>query len=421
MYLNNSMKKQLFLGLIVVEMSISAGYAQLPKIPRRIPANRVSSKVAAVVRQHALTPSERAILPVNGIATHRVFRGGRKDLRVSALFDTQNSLVSEIMKVGQNWKLKSYTPTLSRDLFPKYGKLDEQAVYNASNFIMNNLEKWAEHETEFLKHLQVQVYRDIPWENYLPARPGGFIFMGETHYHPGTYRTIFQALKSLRENNPDLKIIFPTEYVPDTLGKSTFSDHPNPLRIRTEEDLKQALFTKEQMAFDFLKKIMDLDVEVVGIEPQSAVTDAFLKERGLSEMTPQEKDNRYNFARSSAIVIERNKKWVEHLQQLHEQNPDKLIFVHCGATHSSRNILSSVPNLLEGDTFVVQIFPWTELLQVSPAFYWEVVFNNMHRELLELGPRQVFSFKSGFNLLPKEKQELFKTAFGADMVIGLSR
>ena len=108
MYLNNSMKKQLFLGLIIVEMSISAGYAQLPKIPRGIPANRVSSKVAAVVRQHALTPSERAILPVNGIATHRVFRGGRKDLRVSALFDTQNSLVSEIMKVGQNWKLKSY-------------------------------------------------------------------------------------------------------------------------------------------------------------------------------------------------------------------------------------------------------------------------------------------------------------------------
>ena len=165
-----------------------------------------------------------------------------------------------------------------------------------------------------------------------------------------------QVVEALKKNNPDRKVIFATEYVSDTLEKSTFADTPDLLWVRTADELRNALATKEEMAFNFLEKILKLDIEIVGIEPTQAVTNAFLEERGLTRMTSAEKDHRYRFGGSVAVVNERNLKWVEHLKQLQAQNPDAIIVVHCGATHSSRNVLASVPNLLgEDNTFIIQI------------------------------------------------------------------
>ena len=425
------MNKYLFISIMLISLFSGQcvhGGMNVGKMAVRAKGVVGKAKNVSRVRRITLTPEEKAILPVNGIATHRI-RYSPKEARVYSLFERTSkkihnldTQVSELMSQTLTWRLRRYTTFLDHDLFPRYAQLNEQIVRDAQQFSMNNLKRWIPHEIEFLKYLQVETYRSIPWEKYLPSQPVDFIVIGETHNHMGTYRTILQAVKALKEKNPNRKIIFATEYVSDTLMKGSFPEKSEPLFVRNSTELENALVVdKNEMALQFLTEIFDMDVEIVGIEPRSAVINAFLKERGLTEMSKAEKDNHYAFARSEVMIKERNQKWAEYLNQLRAQNPDALIIGHCGSSHSNLNTLYSFPSLLKGNKFVIQFTPQQELSNISPAFYLEVVSMNLPQESFSLGDKQVFSFKPSMYSLPLATQQLFRTAWGADLVISLTR
>ena len=384
----------------------------------------------ALVRQVPLTAEEMALLPVNGSPTHSICYQLVNEPGIAEIDPTQkygqvtltkfNLPLSKMLSHNIKWIHYNYGLTLPEELFPNYARLDEQASERWLRNVVNNFEKWAPHETEFLKYLKREVYQTIPWENYFPTEPVDFIFAGETHRDYDVHQSIFQLVKALRKRNPNRRMIFATEYVGDTLEKSTFADRPAPVLLRTKEELDRALKGRKGPTLQILEDVMNLGIDIVGIEPDSALEDAFLKERGLTEMTEAEMENFYMFARSKVIVKERNRKWVEHLEDLHAQYPDALIVVHGGAAHMNRNTLFSVPNLLKEKSFVVQNITMENLVYISPSFYQEICRTESPKSFDKAEAKKVISFKPEFYQLAPDMQELYKKAWGADVIVTFS-
>ncbi len=413
-------------------------FAQVPQIVEgatRAVGETVTNTMAgnisrAMVRQVPLTAEEQALLPANGNPTHMVQYQFTGEPGVVRIYPTQrygqvtltefNLQLSKRLSQNIKWMYINYGRTLPKDLFPNYARLDEQASERWLRNVINNFEKWAPHETEFLKYLKDEVYQTIPWEKYLPTEPVDFIFAGEAHNNYDVHQSIFQLVKALRKQNPNRRMIFATEYVGDTLEKSTFADHPATVLLRTKEELNRALKGRKGPVLQILEDVMDLGIDLVGIEPDSALVDAFLKERGLTEMTEAEMKNFYIFARSKVIVKERNRKWVEHLEDLHAQYPDALIVVHGGAAHMNRNTLFSVPNLLKEKSFVVQNLPIENLHRISPSFYQEICTTESPESFVKAEAKEVISFKPEFYQLAPDMQELYKKAWGADVIVTFS-
>ena len=379
----------------------------------------VAGTARANVPQVPLTDAELALLPQNGTVTHtlRYYPGNR------AKVNTMPFIPRMDMKYTWNYVIKQGVPT---KYFPSFRAAEMDSIRRAIEQASIRRKESYENAS-FYSALRLDRFEnDVVWDNYLPSSLDDitYFYVGEMHQDEVVQRELLPLLRTLRRRNPTRKIYLATEYVPDTLLPLPFRSRIS-LSIATNwEDLKTMQMEAYQQEFSFLKDIVEDGFPVVGIDPTITIQGMLKKEmRGVKD--DEKIVGLMNQFRASRVgVTERNKKWAEHLRDLHAQDPDALIVVHGGGDHLNWFNPNSVPLMLKeetGKTFTVFLYD-TRLEEVFNG----PILNDLHREAgiseklntEKYGVHYVMSLKPADEDAGRTAEDLetFRKGLGADVI-----
>ena len=340
--------------------------------------------------------------------------------------DKHSVLVPPSLAEDAHFFNKSNLFLLSEKNFPNYAGIDEKNAYNNVKFQV----KLADDITRFLRKefyssLRTElVGESFPYEKYLPSERIGMIAIGVQH-GAAVEQDAVNWVRAIKRKYPTRHIYFATEYVWDSQSPHPSSYLP-PLKIlRDADQLKAQLLSEEDFYnYSFLQEVIEEGVPVVGIEPEMSLLAAVGEETGF-DLTDELLYIRYQqFATSAAGMEFRNKKWVEHLHQIRQQDPEALIIVYGGAEHMSYSSVYSIPRQFEQDNCftILQIESDGKKL-ISPllASLEDRLYQQfVRRDASRVGPdtRYVLTFKEPSENGPIPPQlSMFKDAIGADVLV----
>ena len=377
----------------------------------------VAGTARANVPQVPLTAAENVLLPKDGVVTHTLhYKGNEARVKTMPIFPRMEiAYTRHVINRGFSTK---YYPSFKEAEKASIRRAIEQASIRRKESYEN---------ASFYSALRLDRFEsDVAWDNYLPSSLDDitYFYVGEIHQNKVVQRELLPLLRTLRRRNPTRKIYLATEYVPDTLLDLPFESRIS-LSIATNwEDLKSMQPESYQEKSRFLKDVVEDGFPVVGLDPAIRIKDMLKKEmRGVAD---EEKALGLmgQFLASRVGVTERNKKWVEHLRDLHAQDPDALIVVHGGGGHLNWFNPDSIPAILEEETdktFTVLLYD-TRLEDI----FDEPILNELNQETgisealkaEKQGVHYVMSLKPADEDAGRTMKDLetFRKGLGADVI-----
>lgn len=312
------------------------------------------------------------------------------------------------------------TASLPKEYFAALWKGNEMMVEASLNNSIENIRAVAE-DPAFYHTLHTDVFDGtVPYHRFLPAKAVDYIYVGEVHYNYKVQEELLRFLHVVKNRYPTRNIYLATEYVWETRDFSHL-DEELPLALATNQAQLEMLmgtdYAKPTSAF--LKKAIDMGIDVVGLEPCMAM-------RFETQMHTQVTDPvrlrrlRHTYSASALGMQQRNEKWILHINQIRKMDPDALVVVHGGAAHVSAHNLTAVPHQLEGSSFSVMLFDQRakEISNPILARMEDEVFMERQFDEAKEG-KYVISLKKpdGSAGRTPEDLEVYKESFGTDVVV----
>ena len=423
--------KNYLLGALLVGAVVPSAFAQVPQVVKGAVTTGVTDGLVenigrAAVRQVELTAAERALLPVDGTATHKVFYHDNGTATIETRTPYQQVTVDNIQLstlASQNVKWfwsNNFAKELSPKVFPNLAGENVFYMRQAVERAARNFDKWVARETEFLKYLQRDTYQEVPWYKYLPSEPMDFFFIGEGMWDKEVYAHVFKpVIKELQRQQPNRKIILATGYVSSLYERVGDQSTSTARMIRTKEELQRLWGYSISSREDILRDVLDEGIEIAGVEPETWLREQYRKERSEKMGVDTELVGDWTDFMSSEVTIRtRQYMWTELLNELKAANPDALIVVHGPVALFNKNTNYAVPSEVKGKSFTMQVASTPSTLYISPEFYETVVRSSpMKGYDEEMGVKEIFSFKPDFANLSDKSQEMFRSALGGDVVV----
>ncbi len=182
--------------------------------------------------------------------------------------------------------------------------------------VESDLHLLSRYKNNVRKQLKVEhhLVTDMDYASLIPPQARK-IYIGEEHNQPTIYRAVEALLLAYRKKYPQRPVILLTEFVSDRLfpwGKpgARVPQLEMPLR-RNNED------------FDFLNRLMDNGVDVIGLED----TLYFQDHAQPFNATAKETSSVYG-------MQERNAHWRQIIDEVSRQNPQAVLFIYAGVMHT---------------------------------------------------------------------------------------
>ena len=237
---------------------------------------------------------------------------------------------------------------------------DKQTWYAIQNFV----EQANVFQHEFPKIAErVQLNLTSGAYNYmqhLPQHPG-IIYLGEEHDEANVDKEVVTFIRQLSQQYPEKQIYVATEFL------SFNSQIPLQENIITSLEDFERYWDREKWVTDeqVLVQLLDYpNVRLIGMENSNVLErDFHLSDRKL---TREEYDE---ILITCSGMERRNRLFSRTLTQLQQYAPDALIVAHGGFAHFSLHDPNSVPYLVPGKNFVIQLITPGSMALANPLTY----------------------------------------------------
>ncbi len=179
-----------------------------------------------------------------------------------------------------------------------------------------------------------------------------YLFIGEQHGYTDIHNTVIQLLHEVRTLQPKRKIFLFTEFLPENVHwDATESAARVPSKLRPQ--------------FPIWEKSTSLQIPVIGLEPEYAISDECqVRRRHLAWYKQKE-----GVWETLEGVRLRNESWQRTLAKYRTQFPDALFIIYAGADHCMYNRPFALPNRYAPEqVFVVTLHPATRMAYQSAGF-----------------------------------------------------
>lgn len=220
-----------------------------------------------------------------------------------------------------------------------------------------------------VENIESRVYNRVPYSELLPE-DAEVLYIGEVHGVPRVQQEIVTLVKSLREAYPGRKIYLAAEGVPAAFDLDFSTDdliHTREAlleRLRKAADLADVEITEMAASSSVVMAAVEAGIPVLGLESEGALC-RLATPKGREMPTEEEYEQ---VATSLAGMEFRNRGFAEGIKVLRKADPDALVVVYGGIDHLAYHQLFSVPALVGGKSFVVQVTVPAALAESNPLF-----------------------------------------------------
>lgn len=225
------------------------------------------------------------------------------------------------------------------------------------------------HQLALAANIQSAVTETVPYARLLPKEVD-VLYIGEVHQEARVQEEIAGLVKSLRAVYPNRTVYLAAESVPCAFGKDfTVED-----LIRSREKLQERLAEEaELLGLDEMEVLASAQVVEAALEQKIAVL-GLENEEELLEFTKTEEgeyptEEQYQQVVTSFAGMEfRNKGFARLINGLRAYDPKALVVFYGGIDHAAYHGISSLPEMVGGRSFVVQVTVPGALAQTHPIF-----------------------------------------------------
>lgn len=246
--------------------------------------------------------------------------------------------------------------------YPRLSAQNEALTFRAFQNFAADAQQFQKQFPQIANQVRVEIaHGSLNYSQWLPQDPG-IIYLGEIHGHQNVQREVLSFLRQLSHQYPQRPIILATEFLSFDPSVSL------PENIIASVDDVQAYFDRGNPAgnWNVLKDALSIpNVYLIGLE-NHAVLHRILK-RSDGGLTTEEYDD---FMGTYAGMNLRNRLFARTLTRLQELAPEALIVAYGGISHFSLHEEGSVPSLVPGKNFIIQLatpesLPYANLLNAS--------------------------------------------------------
>lgn len=258
---------------------------------------------------------------------------------------------------------------LSRKKYPRLARQNELLLRQSIDLFVRRERLFYEQAPAIARNIKSRVYRSVPYAELLPENID-VLYIGEVHGVPRVQKEIGTLVKSLRTVYPGRKIYLAAESVPAAYDLDFSVDDlvrgPEVLaeRLREVADLTGMKAEELLPLFSVVQAALEEQIPVLGLESEGSLFQFASPEKG-GEPT----DEDYEAVVTSLVGMEfRNKGFAQGVSMLRAAEPDALVVVYGGIDHFAYHQPSSVPSLVAGKSFVVQVTVPGALPDSNPLF-----------------------------------------------------
>lgn len=245
---------------------------------------------------------------------------------------------------------------LPANAFPKLARRNDLLTHQAVNLFVSQEKLFLEQAPLLVEKIESRVYNRVPYAALLP-KDAEVLYIGEIHGVPRVQQEIVTLVKSLRTVYPGRNIYLAAEGVPASFDLDYSTDD----LIYTQEALLERLHEAAELADMEMTELVasssvvlaavEAGIPVLGLESEGALC-RLATPKGRKMPTEEE----YQQVVTSLAGMEfRNRGFAKGINVLRKADPDALIVVYGGIDHLAYHQLSSVPALVGGKSFVVQV------------------------------------------------------------------
>ncbi|MBR4682845.1 MAG: hypothetical protein IKP06_06055 [Elusimicrobiaceae bacterium] len=270
------------------------------------------------------------------------------------------------------------------------------------------LQDFAKHAVRFetnLSHISTRIQnhvftKKVPYANFLP-QDIDVLYIGETHEEMRVQKEIVSLVSQLPSIYPGRTIYLAAEIIP-TLEEWTAEENI----ILTLDELADRLdVTAPVKTIQVLKAALNAQIPLYGLEDDVALILASTPRKQKLPTMKQLGD----FAVSWEGIALRNRLFARKIRALQIYDPGALIVVYGGMFHMAYHNQSSLPSLLKGKSFVVQVTIPHALPAANP------LFSNM---LVDEATRQQFNASPSAKLVESWKDPgSYNKLLGNDLTV----
>lgn len=250
--------------------------------------------------------------------------------------------------------------------YPKLSRQNNQLLEQGLKYFEYNEEVFSSHASEIANLIKSEVYpRRVPYAQLLPQKLD-VLYIGEIHGQPRVRAEVKDLLKSLKTVYPGRRIYLAAERIPSD-GNIVVSEEN---LIRDEAALAEALEIEENELdllvdpVDVLQTALREEIPLLGLEDIDLLLRLSTPE-GKAFPTDEEFES---FAESAVGMRVRNEAFARRLRALRRFDPEALVVVYGGIDHMAYHNKFSVPSLVQGKSFVVQMLTPFALRGTNPLF-----------------------------------------------------
>lgn len=249
---------------------------------------------------------------------------------------------------------------ISPVVYPKLSVKNDALTFQAVQQLAEDALQFKNNYARIASDIAGFVYEgEVPYRQFLPEDPG-IIYLGEIHEQPRIQREIISLLHQLPQIYPGRTIYLASEFLPTS---ALFSVEEN--IVSSHKLLEERLDIENQTAGGrVLHAALEENIRLVGLEDHLALMYASTP-RGKRYPTPQQYED---YATSYEGMSYRNRLFAHKIREIQKTDPDALIVVYGGLAHMSYHEPSSVPHLLGGNSFVIQLTVPAALASSNPLF-----------------------------------------------------
>lgn len=256
--------------------------------------------------------------------------------------------------------------TLPAVKYPKLALQNNQLIGQGLKRFEYNEAVFSAHASEIAGLIKSEVYpRRVPYAEFLPKKLD-VLYIGEIHGQPRVQEEVKALIKSLKTVYPGRRIYLAAERIPSD-GDFAVSEEDF---IRDDAALAAALDIQEAEldllvdSVDVLQTALREGIPVLGLENFGLLLQLSTP-KGKEFPTDEEFES---FAESPIGMQVRNHSFARRLRALRRFDPEALVVAYGGIDHMAYHNEFSVPSLVKGESFVVQMLVPFALRGTNPLF-----------------------------------------------------